>query len=215
VTAPSVSSVPSGEQVGSASLFALSVDDVLRRTAEKSPYAGGGAVSAMSCASAAALVVMAARFAGEDAAALLADAEDAVAELKRLADADADAYGALLLARRLPADHPQRRHRVAEGALKACEVPLRICETGARLVDHASWLAAQGKRDLVGDVLTAAYLADASVRGAAALVQINARYADDPAPAEQARRAVVHTRAVVERLKRDLQADAVGPQALA
>jgi methenyltetrahydrofolate cyclohydrolase len=188
-------------EVGSGSLFALPLDEILRRTSEKSPYAGGGAACAMSCASAAALVVMAARFAGDDAAPLLADAEDAVAELKELADADADAYGALLLARRLPHDHPQRRERVAAGALRACEVPLRICEVGSRLVDDASWLVEHGKRDLVGDVLTAAYLAEASVRGAAALVQINTRYADDPAPTDQARRAVVHTRAVVERLK--------------
>jgi methenyltetrahydrofolate cyclohydrolase len=190
-----------GSATGSASLFALPVDDVLRRTSEKSPYAGGGAACAMSCASAAALVAMAARFAGEDAVPLLSDAEEAVTWLKGLADADADAYGALLLARRLPSDHPQRRDRVAEGALQACEVPLQICDIGARLVDHAAWLVGNGKRDLVGDVLTAAYLADASVRGAAALVQINARYAHDPAPADKARTAVVHTRAVVERLK--------------
>jgi methenyltetrahydrofolate cyclohydrolase len=190
---------------GTGALFALPVDEVLGRTSEKSPYAGGGAVCALSCASAAALVAMAARFAGEDAEPVLADAEDAVTRLKGLADADADAYGALLLARRLPADHPQRRDRVAAGALRACEVPLAICETGARLVDHAAWLAAHGKRDLVGDVLTAAYTAAAGVRGAAALVRINARYADDPAPADEARRAVVHTRAVVERLEHQQQ----------
>jgi formiminotetrahydrofolate cyclodeaminase len=186
-------------------LFGLPFEEILRRTAERTAYAGGGAVSAMACASAASLVAMAARFTGEAAVLALTDAEAAIVELRGLADADADAFGELLVAWKLPADRPDRAERVAAAASRACAVPLRVCEIGARLAEHAACLAAEGKHDLVGDALTAGYLAQAGVRGSARLVEINARQATDRAPAETARAAVARTREAVELMERKAQ----------
>jgi formiminotetrahydrofolate cyclodeaminase len=185
-------------------LFHRPFDEILRRTSERTAYAGGGAVSAMVCASAASLVAMAARFAGESASAVVEDAEAAIGELQALADADADVFGELLRAWKLPAEDPDRRTRVAKASLEACEVPLQVCWIGERLAQHAARLAAEGKQDLKGDALTAGYLAQAGVRGAARLVEINARQASDDTPSEDARGIVARTAQVIDTMEATL-----------
>jgi formiminotetrahydrofolate cyclodeaminase len=52
-------------------------------------------------------------------------------------------------------------------------VPLVIAETGAEVAKVAALLAEEGNPNLRGDVITAVVLADAGVRAAAALVEIN------------------------------------------
>lgn len=188
-------------QVSGEPLFSLPFSEILRLTSERTAFAGGGAVSAVACASAASLVVMAARYTGEAAVPALKEAEAAIPELGELADADAESFGDLLTAWRLPADHPDRRERVASAALGACRVPLRVCELGERIVEQAAWLAAEGKPDLRGDAVTACYLAQAGVRGAARLVEINAGQAPDRGPADAAAAIVARTRRVVEQLE--------------
>ena len=168
-------------------LFELPFDEILRRTAARTSYPGGGAASAMACASAASLVAMAGRFTGEPAADAVARAEAAIGELAELAQADADAFGELLVAWRIPREEPGRQDRVAAAALRACEVPLRICRIGADLAGLAGRLAREGKPDLRGDAYTAGQLAQAGVRGAAQLVEINARQAPHPGVADEAR----------------------------
>jgi formiminotetrahydrofolate cyclodeaminase len=185
-------------------LFALPYIEVLRRTSQKTPYAGGGAVSAMACASAASLVAMAARYAGDNWSPLVTDAEAAITELESLADADAEVFAELLRAWKLPKEDPERQDRVADAALQACRVPLRICEIGAGVATDAARLAAEGKRDLRGDALTAGYLAHAGVRGAARLVELNARQTKDSLPDEQARGLVARTARVIDHMEERL-----------
>jgi formiminotetrahydrofolate cyclodeaminase len=192
---------PDSAEAASEQLFSLPFAEILRRTSEKTPFAGGGAMSAMACASAAALVAMAARFTGDIAVPALEEAEAAIAELRALADADAESFGELLGAWKLPADHLQRRERVASAALAACRVPLRVCELGERIVDQAAWLAKEGKKDLRGDAVTACYLAQAGVRGAARLVEIDAGQATDRRPVDEALVIVDRTRRTVERME--------------
>jgi methenyltetrahydrofolate cyclohydrolase len=182
-------------------LFTLPFDTIVQRTSERTSYPGGGAACAMACASAASLVAMAARFTGQGAAQALATAESAIEELRHLADDDAAAFGKLLEAWALPVDHPGRRERVAEAALAACDVPLRICGLGAQIVAHAAWLATEGKRDLRGDAFTAAHVGLAGVVGAARLVELNSGQAADQAPAEEVRGLVVTAREHVRRLE--------------
>ena len=184
--------------MSSHALFTLPFDEILRRTAERSPYPGGGAASAMACSSAAALVAMAARFTGDAAQEAVTAAEAAIDELRQLADADADAFAELLAAWRLPSDHADRRDRVATAARRACDVPLRICQLGADIARHGVWLATEGKRDLRGDAFTGAQLAHAAVQAAARLVEINARQADDQGPADEVRALVKRTRHLVD-----------------
>ncbi len=179
-------------------LFTLPFDEILRRTAERTAYPGGGAASAMACSSAASLVAMAGRFTGEVAGAAVEEAEAAIEELRGLADADAAAFGELLAAWRLPADQPDRRDRVTAAARGACEVPLRVCQLGAAIAQHGLWLAAEGKRDLRGDAFTGVLLAHAAVQAAAPLVEINAAPADARGPADEAMALVASTRQLLD-----------------
>lgn len=181
-------------------LLSLTYDELLRRTSARTPDAGAGAVSALTCASAAALTVMVARFAGPLAEPILDELEAMMAELAELADLDGEGFGELLAAWRLPAEDPLRGSRVAGGAVRACEVPLRVCELGSRVVDHAARLVINGKPDLRGDALTAAYLGDACVRSAACLVRFNATNLAGQDPVHRANAFAEHTAQVVSRL---------------
>jgi formiminotetrahydrofolate cyclodeaminase len=186
-------------------LFSLPFSEILRLTSERTAFAGGGAVSAMACASAASLVGMAARYAGESAVPALEETEAALGELRELADADAESFGQLLTAWRLPPDRPDRRERVASAALAACRVPLRVCQLGERIVEQATWLAAEGKRDLRGDAVTACYLAQAGVLSAARLVAINAAQGPDRSLPDEAGAIVARVRQVVEQMEAEEQ----------
>lgn len=146
------------------------LDDVAARTSAP----GGGAVTAIAVSAAAALVTMAARFADGPAAEALAERGERLrAELTPLADADGDAYRAVLDAYRLPAERPDRRTRIAATLQRATEVPLRIAEAGAQIAAMADEIAATGNRSLIGDARTAAELAASAARAAAALAEIN------------------------------------------
>lgn len=157
------------------SLLHLSVGGLLERVAARTPAPGGGAVAAVTAASAAALVAMAARFGGEDAVDVAARAEALRATLEPLADADAAAYTAVLAARRLPRDDPARTGRIAEAMVEATEVPRRVAEAATEVADLAAGLVATGNRDLAGDARVGELLARAAADAATALVEINER----------------------------------------
>jgi formiminotetrahydrofolate cyclodeaminase len=181
-------------------LFTLPFETILRRTSQRTAYPGGGAASAMACASAASLVAMAARYTGDVAAHAVTDAESAIDQLHHLADEDEAGFTELMEAWAEHKDAPGRRERVAAAALRASEVPLRICRLGAQIAAHAAWLATEGKRDLRGDAFAAAHLCLAGVLGSARLVELNAGQAADPAPVQEARAHVASTRDLVRRL---------------
>lgn len=153
------------------SLLHLSVGGLLERVAARTPAPGGGAVAALTAASAAALVAMAARFSGESAD----RAEELRAHLEPLADADAAAYTAVLAARRLPTEDPTRARRVADAMAEATEVPRRVAAAAAEVATLAARLAETGNPNLVGDARVAELLARAAAESATALVEINQR----------------------------------------
>lgn len=158
------------------------------------PAPGGGGASAVTAALAAGLVAMAARF----SAAQLPGAGDTAAQADRLrrrvaglADEDATAYQAVLDAYALPRAAAGRRERIRDALHGAAAVPLEIAEVAAQVGQLATGVAAGGNPNLRGDAVTAAYLAEASARSAAALVDINARLGGLPADLpERAARAV-------------------------
>lgn len=134
------------------------LDEVAART----PAPGGGAVAAMTAASAAALVSMAARFSSSDQA---AEAGDALrARLVQLADDDAAAYTAVLAARGVAR---QKALRVAT------DVPREIASAAAEVAVLAHGLVATGNPRLAGDARVAELLAEAAGRAAGVLVDIN------------------------------------------
>lgn len=172
-------------------LFTQPVGALLRLTAERSPEAGGGPMAALSCAAAAALVTMCARFADEALGGpIIAEVEHWPEELAALADRDSDNFGAFMAAWRIPLDDPGRAAAYDHGQARACEVPLRVCQLGQRLCDHARLLAEAGNPNLEGDALTGLHLAAAAVESATQLIRLNTsdRAESDPRTAAEALR---------------------------
>ena len=153
------------------SLLQLSVGGLLERVAARTPAPGGGAVAALTAASAAALVAMAARFSDEPAT----RAEQLRAVLEPLADADAAAYTAVLAARRLPRTDPHRARRIADAMTEATDVPRRVAAAATEVAELAAALVASGNPNLVGDARVAELVARAAAEAATALVRINER----------------------------------------
>ena len=145
--------------------------------ASREPAPGGGASAAVTVALAAALSAMAARFSAEHLAGadgLAARADGLRGEVVLLARADAAAYGRVLDAQRAPRDDEEARsRRIREALTEAADVPLSIAGIGAEVAGIAARLVEAGNPNLRGDAVTAAVLAGAGTRAAAALVEIN------------------------------------------
>ena len=154
-----------------------SLTTFLDEVAEKTSAPGGGAVSAIVVAMAAALVGMAARFSekalGEEAERLAARADALRSDAGPLAAEDAAAYGAYLEARRRPENDPGREAALAEASDRSAAVPLRIAQVGAEIVLLAALLTERGNPNLSGDAFAARSLAAAATRAAANLVVLN------------------------------------------
>jgi len=158
------------------------LDQTLRRfleqVAAREPAPGGGSTAAVTASLAAALVAMAARYSAEQVESsevLVATAERLSSRAADLADADAQAYAAVIAARRATRglDADDRQAHVRAALQQASLVPLETAQIGAETARLAAELAAAGNDDLRGDAVTALLLAEAAVRAAAQLVRIN------------------------------------------
>jgi formiminotetrahydrofolate cyclodeaminase len=166
------------------------LEEYLAAVAARRPAPSGGAVAAVTVASAAGLVAMAARFsaglAGADAVA--AEADELRVAVLALADADPAAYGDVLAAHRIPRADDSRADRIRAALTRAAEVPLEIAAAGARVAAAGVGVAEGGNPNLAGDAVTAVLLAEAATRAAGQLVLINVELGGlDPALAARAR----------------------------
>lgn len=171
--------LPSLDPFGSAQLL-------LHAISESKPTPGGGSASALTGASAAALVAMVAgitlgndEYADvreemqrmRDRALLLRD------ELNGLIKTDAEAFGRYMDAKRMPAesedDAEKRRQAMSEAAMVATETPLEIMRRCLTVLELASRLARRGSRAAATDAAVAAQLAGAAVRAAWSNVRVN------------------------------------------
>jgi formiminotetrahydrofolate cyclodeaminase len=136
---------------------------------------GGGSAVAVSVALAAGLSSMAALLSTKqltDAAGLAQRAEDLRERVAPLARADATAYSRVLAAQRAR-EAPAHDGQVRAALSEAADVPLAVAEVGAEVARIAARLASDGNPNLKGDALCAVLLADAGVRAAVRLVEIN------------------------------------------
>jgi formiminotetrahydrofolate cyclodeaminase len=122
---------------------------------------------------AAALVEMATSFASarglervHDRAALLR------AQVQVLAYADGKAYGVVLEALQIPPGS-ERQESLDAAVAGAIACPLKILEIASEVATLAADVAETGNRNLEGDALTGALLAEAAARSAATLAQLN------------------------------------------
>jgi methenyltetrahydrofolate cyclohydrolase len=160
----------------------MSFRELTSRLASHDPVPGGGSAAALGGAMAAALVSMVAELTPNDERAqqLGAAGRTRIAELADLAQADADAYAAVVAARRLPKTteaEGQARSAALRGAMaSAAATPLRIAEAAAAVLELAEELAPIGNPNAASDVGVAGALGVAALRGALLNVRINLPY---------------------------------------
>jgi len=152
----------------------LTVGAFLRAMAAPQPAPAGGCAAALALAQAAALSAKTARLSARQLPAdrtdqLAAEAEQIREAAASLIDEDARAYGAVIEARREPAE----AGRVADALSRAADVPMRIVEMAAETAELAAVLATDGNPALRGDALTALLLAQAAAGSAAILMRID------------------------------------------
>jgi methenyltetrahydrofolate cyclohydrolase len=145
------------------------LDDLGART----PAPGGGAAASVTCAMAAGLVEMAASFASARGLEHVRDrAHELREEVSSLAYADGRAYAVVLEALRMEpgAERTTQLDRAVAGAI-AC--PMDMLRIAAEVATLAADMAETGNRNLEGDALAGALLAEAAARSAATLAQLN------------------------------------------
>src|SRR5918995_1954955 len=153
----------------------LPLRDSLALVAWATPPPGGASVAAVAVPLAAGLSGMAARLSAghlADAGGLAERADAARRRVAPLAGADAESYGRVLDAYREP-DSETRRERVSDALSGATDVPLAVAEVGNEVAGIAARLVEEGNTNLVGDAITAVLLAEAGVRAAVTLAEIN------------------------------------------
>ncbi len=162
-------------------LAELPLSELLERVAARTPAPGAGSTAAMTCALAAGLVQMAARFApdGSPAAGVAQRAGDLRGIALRLADDDLRAYAPVLEALRLPASEPDRLKRLATARSQASQPPLGVAQAGAEVAELGVIAGRSGSPHLIGDATAGVLLAAAACRAAAELVAINLADAPD------------------------------------
>jgi formiminotetrahydrofolate cyclodeaminase len=167
------------------------VEGFLTSLAAARPAPSGGAAAALACAFAAALVEMAASLTTPDGNLAVGEVRERAAAIRsaatRLADEDAAAYAGVIEAWRAPREDAGRAARVAGALSRAADVPLAIAEHAADAAELAATVAQHGNRNLRGDAVTGALLAEAAGLAAARLVEINLESVPGDARAQRAR----------------------------
>jgi methenyltetrahydrofolate cyclohydrolase len=156
------------------------------------PAPGGGAVAALSTATAAALVEMvgnltAGRAAFAEHEEQVTAVRDGAHRLRRRAleqvDEDAAAFRALMAAFRLPRQTGEERVRQAtiqDATRQAAEVPLAVAATAAQVIALAAQLPGRSNPNVLSDVGVAAVTAAAAIEAAAVNVDVNLASLADP-----------------------------------
>jgi formiminotetrahydrofolate cyclodeaminase len=126
----------------------------------------------------------------EDQMRSITDRADALRqELTAAVTDDSAAFDAVMEAFRLPKDTPEqisaRQATVETAYLRAGEVPLRVARAAVAVLALAAQTAEHANFNAISDSGSAAYLAQAALRGAALNVRANAGVVQDQATAGQ------------------------------
>jgi glutamate formiminotransferase / formiminotetrahydrofolate cyclodeaminase len=179
-------------------LINMSLHAFVDETASESPAPGGGSVAAMVGSLGAALNAMVANLSAAKRgwepqyAFFSAQAEAAQAikkELLFLVDEDTRAFNAIMEAFALPKnddkEKAQRKTAIQQATLHAIEVPFRVLEVAASIMEIAELMTQKGSPNSLSDAAVGALCARTAVYGAYLNVCINASSLDDKALVEQ------------------------------
>ena len=175
------------------------VEAFLGQLAARVPAPGGGATAALHAAQSAALIAMVARYsngARYDAGLMgriVTEADGLRAEALRLAEADAEAFGAVSAAYQRPKETDEllqvRSAAIAEALIGAAGPPTDVIRTALRLIELAAELLPAGNRNVITDVAAAAEAARAAAVTARVNIEVNLRGIEDSAIKDNAIRA--------------------------
>lgn len=192
----------------------MTVAQLLAALASPNPTPGGGTAAAIAAALGASLLVMVGGLTKsknntDDEKAALAKARAAIepigARLTKYAEADTDAFNAVMAAYRLPkatdGEKAARTRAIQEALRGATVVPLDTLRAAAEALAHGRAVADYGNRSAASDVGVAIGLLKAAADGAAANVRTNLESLKDD-------EFVSKTEAETARLARQAAADA-------
>ncbi len=168
----------------------MAVGRFLDELSATTPDPSGGGVAALAVTFAAGLCMMTAGLSARhlpEAPQLADQARKLRDRAAPLAQADAEAYRTVIAALRAR-DAAGPGKRMAAALSQACVVPMEVAGIGAEVAAVAAAIAGGGNPNVRGDAITAALLAAAGSRAAAALVRINLAGAegdDRPARADR------------------------------
>jgi formiminotetrahydrofolate cyclodeaminase len=172
-------------------MFDARMSDWLGQLADRTPTPGGGAVAALCAASSAALLEMVANY---TTGGKWADREEAmkavvaeVAELRsragKLAEADAEAFGAVGAAYGLPKatleEKAARTAAIQQATLGAADPPVQVGRLATRLVMLADEMVDPANPNVLSDVGVAAATARAALSGSITNITVNAAFLKD------------------------------------
>ena len=171
------------------------IADFLDQLAARLPAPGGGATAALHAAQAAALLAMVARYSdgprydAELMNRIVTEADALREDALALAGADADAFGAVAQAYRLPRATEQekaaRSASISSALAGAARPPADVVRTALLLVSLAEDLWPAGNRSMITDVAAAAEAARAAAVTARLIIEVNLKGIRDPVLAEE------------------------------
>jgi len=173
-------------------LSELKITEFLSRTASSDPVPGGGSVSALGAAMAAALSEMVASITigrkgfetyEKEMLEVVQQARSLRTKLVEDIDRDSDAYSQVLAAFRLANDteeHKNERSQAVQDGLKqAALIPLSVAKDASELLDLAGKAVTRGNKNAVTDAAVAAMMARTAILGALLNVKINLKSIKD------------------------------------
>lgn len=162
----------------------------LDQLAARIPAPGGGATAALHAAQAAALLAMVARYSNgarynaELMNRIVTEADELREDALALAEADADAFGAVAEAYRLPRETEQeqsaRSASISSALAGSARPPADVVRTALLLTSLAEELLPAGNRTMITDVAAAAEAARAAAVTARLIIEVNLKGLTDP-----------------------------------
>jgi formiminotetrahydrofolate cyclodeaminase len=173
-------------------LSKLKITEFLSRTASSDPVPGGGSVSALGAAMAAALSEMVASITigkkgfetyEKEMLEIVQKARSLRTKLVEDIDRDSDAYSQVLAAFRLANDTEDKKNErsqaVQDGFKQAALIPLGVAKDAFEVLDLAGKAVARGNKNAVTDAAIAAMMARTAILGALLNVKINLKSIKD------------------------------------
>jgi formiminotetrahydrofolate cyclodeaminase len=167
-----------------------SIADFVAATAARQPAPGGGSVTALVAALAAALGEMVLNYSvgKKGLEAHQAELKTALGELSRarqmlleLMVEDQAAYETLAATRKLPPDSPERKSKMPAALLACIRIPEAVAATGVAILQRCDTLVDQVNPHLLSDLAVCADLSMAAIRCAIYNVRVNITALDDQA----------------------------------